>query len=236
MTTVPTATSKPKLQLISHSLCPYVQRAAIVLAEKKRPYERVDIDLAHKPDWFMAISPLGKTPVLLVDGQPIFESSVICEYLDETIEPALHPQNAVLRAQHRGWMEFASSVLNAIAGFYNAANDEALASKAADIQHKFVQLETVLVGQGLTQGGYFSGSNFSMVDAAFAPVFRYFDVFDTIADFGFFGGTPKVSAWRAELSQRASVKAAVRADYDQLLMAFLVARRSAISVKCASQR
>ena len=236
MTTVTTATSNPKLQLISHSLCPYVQRAAIVLAEKKGPYERIDIDLAHKPNWFMAISPLGKTPVLLVDGQPIFESSVICEYLDETIEPALHPQNAVLRAQHRGWMEFASSVLNAIAGFYNAANDEALASKAADIQHKFVQLQTVLGGQGLTRGSYFSGSNFSMVDAAFAPVFRYFDVFDTIADFGFFAGTPKVSAWRAELSQHASVKAAVRADYEQLLMAFLVARRSAISVKCASLR
>ena len=95
MTTVPTATSNPKLQLISHSLCPYVQRAAIVLAEKKQPFERINIDLAHKPDWFMAISPLGKTPVLLVDGQPIFESSVICEYLDDTIAPALHLQNAL---------------------------------------------------------------------------------------------------------------------------------------------
>ena len=72
-------TTTPKLQLISHSLCPYVQRAAIVLAEKQQPYERIDIDLANKPDWFIAISPLGKTPVLLVDGQPIFESAVICE-------------------------------------------------------------------------------------------------------------------------------------------------------------
>lgn len=224
-------TTSAKLQLISHSLCPYVQRAAIVLAEKEQPYERIDIDLAHKPDWFMAISPLGKTPVLLVDGQPIFESAVICEYLDDTLLPALHPPDALVRAQHRGWMEFGSSVLNAIAGFYNAANDDLLAAKALEIHHKFVQLEAVLAKEP-----YFAGSSFSMVDAVFGPVFRYFDVFDTMGEFGFFKGTPKVSAWRAALSERESVKAAVRADYDKLLTAFLDARRLAISVRIALKR
>jgi glutathione S-transferase len=228
--TISTA-SAPKLQLISHSLCPYVQRAAIVLAEKERPYERIEIDLANKPDWFMAISPLGKTPVLLVDGQPIFESAVICEYLDDTLLPALHPAHPLVRAQHRSWMEFGSSVLNAIAGFYNAATDEQLAAKALDIHHKFVQLEAVL-----TDGPYFAGRNFSMADAVFGPVFRYFDVFDKIGDFGFFDGAPKVKAWRATLAQRTSVKAAVRSDYDELLAAFLLARGSAISVRIASKR
>ena len=219
-------TTSAKLQLISHSLCPYVQRAAIVLAEKEQPYERIDIDLAHKPDWFVAISPLGKTPVLLVDGQPIFESAVICEYLEDTRLPDLHPQDALVRAQHRSWMEFGSSVLNAIAGFYNAANDDLLAAKALEIHHKFVQLEAVLAKEP-----YFAGRSFSMVDAVFGPVFRYFDVFDKIGEFGFFDGTPKVKAWRAALAQRASVKAAARADYDELLMVFLLARRSALSAR-----
>jgi glutathione S-transferase len=221
----------PKLQLVSHSLCPYVQRAAIVLAEKERPYERIDIDLANKPDWFMAISPLGKTPVLLVDGQPIFESAVICEYLDDTLQPTLHPQDALTRAQHRSWMEFGSNLLSAIAGFYNATTDELLADKALDIHHKFVQLETVLKNEP-----YFAGNGFSMVDAVYGPVFRYFDVFDKIGEFGFFEGTPKVNIWRAALDQRAAVKAAARADYDELLMAFLLARRSALSVRMALKR
>src|SRR5437660_1085994 len=57
------------LKLISHKLCPYVQRAVIALTEKGVGFERVDIDLANKPDWFLAISPLGKTPVLVVGGQ-----------------------------------------------------------------------------------------------------------------------------------------------------------------------
>jgi len=50
-----------KLTLISHLLCPYVQRAVISLTEKSASFERVYVDLANKPDWFQAISPLGKT-------------------------------------------------------------------------------------------------------------------------------------------------------------------------------
>ena len=77
-----------KLTLISHKLCPYVQRAVIALNEKGVPFERVDIDLANKPDWFLKLSPLGKVPVLIVRGDagevPLFESNVICEYIEET--------------------------------------------------------------------------------------------------------------------------------------------------------
>ncbi|TIL70649.1 MAG: glutathione S-transferase family protein, partial [Mesorhizobium sp.] len=55
-----------KLVLVSHHLCPYVQRAAISLAEKDVSFERLTIDLANKPAWFKAISPLGKVPLLRV--------------------------------------------------------------------------------------------------------------------------------------------------------------------------
>src|SRR4051812_13364367 len=81
----------PSLKLVSHKLCPYVQRAVIALMEKGVPFERVDIDLANKPDWFLAISPLGKTPVLQVGDTAVFESAVILEYLEETQPNALHP-------------------------------------------------------------------------------------------------------------------------------------------------
>jgi glutathione S-transferase len=49
------------LTLISHALCPYVQRASIALGEKAVAFERVYVDLANKPAWFEALSPLGKT-------------------------------------------------------------------------------------------------------------------------------------------------------------------------------
>src|SRR6185312_13952832 len=92
------------LKLISHKLCPYVQRAVIALTEKGVPFERIDIDLASKPDWFSKISPLGKVPVLVVTGDDgnqvvLFESNVICEYIEETQGgAALHPRDALDRA------------------------------------------------------------------------------------------------------------------------------------------
>ena len=77
------------LTLVSHPLCPFVQRAAIVLLEKGVPFERINVDLSAKPDWFLALSPTAKVPLLKVrriDGEDaiLFESMVICEYLEET--------------------------------------------------------------------------------------------------------------------------------------------------------
>src|SRR3569833_752523 len=98
----------PVLKLISHKLCPYVQRAVIALIEKGVEIERIDIDLADKPDWFLKISPLGKVPVLLVPSaegeEALFECNVICEYFEVTLPGArLHPDVALARAQHRAW-------------------------------------------------------------------------------------------------------------------------------------
>jgi glutathione S-transferase len=218
------------LVLVSHTLCPYVQRAAIVLAEKGVPFERRDIDLTNKPGWFLKVSPLGKTPVLLVGDEAIFESAVICEYLEETALPPLHPANPLQRAHHRSWMEFGSALLNLIAAFYNAADESALLARAAEIKARLKQIEAAL-----HEGPYFAGESFSIVDAVFGPVFRYFDVFDLIGEFGFWDGLPKVRHWRRALAMRPSVAQAVRPDYPELLVRFLVARRSALSRRVASR-
>jgi glutathione S-transferase len=212
------------LVLVSHALCPYVQRAAIVLHEKGVPFERRDVDLADKPAWFLEVSPLAKTPVLLDSGAAIFESAVICEYLDDTVAPRLHPADPLRRARHRGWMEFGSALLNAIASFYNAPDDAALLRAAADIRRRFGQVEQVLDAPP-----YFDGAGFCIVDAVFAPVFRYLDVFERIGDFGMLEGLPKAAAWRAALAQRPSVRAAASPHYPALLTAFLARRGSALS-------
>ncbi len=162
--------------------------------------------------------------MLLVDDEPIFESAVICEYLDDTTLPRLHPENALQRARHRAWMEFGSAVLNSIAGFYNATDDNSLQAKAAELRRRFEQIEVAL-----GDGPYFSGPKFSVVDAVFGPIFRYFDVFDGVADFGIFEATPRVNAWRAALATRPSVRDAVNPAYSQWLRQFLAERRSTLS-------
>src|SRR5436190_4483399 len=133
-----------KLTLVSHKLCPYVQRAVIALTEKGVPFERIDIDLANKPEWFRRVSPLGKTPVLLVGETAIFESAVILEYLEDTQAPALHPADALARAEHRAWIEFGSAILSDIAGFYAAPDEAAFSAKAVALRDKFARIEARL--------------------------------------------------------------------------------------------
>jgi glutathione S-transferase len=212
-----------RLRLISHKLCPYVQRAVIALTEKGVAFERIDIDLANKPDWFLAISPLGKTPVLQVGDTPIFESAVILEYLEETEPKSLHPADALRRAEHRGWIEFGSAVLNDIAGLYSAPDEAAFEAKVVQLEVRFARIE-----RRLAAAPWFDGDTFSLVDAVFGPVFRYFDVFDQ-GGFGILAGKPKVARWRASLAARPSVKSAASADYPALLRDFLKRRNSWIS-------
>lgn len=219
--------------LVSHPLCPYVQRAAIALTEKGLAFRRIDIDLAAKPEWFLRLSPLGKTPLLAVgpleEATVIFESAVILEYLEDTVTPALHPGDPLERARHRGWIEIASQALNGIAGLYSARDERAFAEKAVALRALFQRVEGAL-----GEGPWFAGAAFSLVDAAFGPVFRYFDVFDGLTDHGILEGLPRVGAWREELAARPSVRGAVGADYPARLRAFLAARPGPLGVKAAA--
>lgn len=112
---------------------------------------------------------------------------MICEYLEET-QPGvlLHPVDPLTRARHRGWIEFGSSILSDLWGFETAKDADAYEAKRKALIDKFGRVEAEL-----GEGPFFAGERFSLVDAVFAPIFRYFDVFDTITDTGVFTETPK---------------------------------------------
>jgi glutathione S-transferase len=209
----------PKLALISHDLCPYVQRAVIALSEKGVPFERIYVDLASKPDWFLAISPLGKVPLLKTGDAVIFESAVILEYLEETQPNPLHPVDPLERAQHRAMIEFGSAVLSDIWGLEIAPTRDAAVAKIEALRDKFARLE-----RSLGEGPWFAGERFGLVDAAFGPVFRYCDLFDRLLDHGIFAGKPKVAAWRAALAARRSIRDAVVSDYSARLERFVASQ------------
>jgi glutathione S-transferase len=168
--------------------------------------------------------------VAAADGEvALFESNVICEYIEETQGGArLHPQDPLRRAQHRAWMEFGSAILSDVWGLETTTDAPTFESKRQAIIAKFARVEAAL-----GSGPFFAGENFSLVDAVFAPIFRYFDVFDDLIDLAVFAQTPKLSKWRAELAKRPSVQAAVGSDYPELLRAFLL-RHDAHLLKLAA--
>ncbi len=209
-----------KSHLISHHLCPYVQRAVIVLAEKGIEHRRTYIDLSNKPGWFVRLSPLGKVPVFQTGDTVLFESQVIAEYLDEVTPGSLHPDDPLEKARHRSWIEFGSQTLNAIGAFYNAKDRVAFEAARKDLRAKFERIG------GELHGPYFSGERFHLVDGVWGTIFRYFNLFDQIHEFGFFDGLNAIQSWRYHIGERPSVASALPSGYEARLLQFLKERNS----------
>jgi glutathione S-transferase len=92
-----------EIELYSIAVCPFAQRTRLVLTLKGVPFRLTEIDITKpRPDWFLAINPLGQVPVIRHRGQVLNESSVINEYLEEVFPaPRLFPEDAFRRAQSR---------------------------------------------------------------------------------------------------------------------------------------
>jgi glutathione S-transferase len=206
----------PHLRLVSHKLCPFVQRARIVLAERDIPHEIRFVDMGAKPDWLLEISPAGEVPVLCVAGKPLFESGPIIEYLNDISGGSLHPDDPYERARNRAWIEFASAAQKTVGALRSAKDEDAFEMHVAALRRRFVSVE-----KELGEGPFFNGEQFALVDAAFAPTFRYLEVVDPDGTLGFFDGLDKVNRWREALADRPSVKAAVVEDYTERLIKFL---------------
>jgi len=200
----------PHLKLISFTLCPYVQRAMIVLNEKNISFDIEYIDLSAPPAWFYDISPLEKVPVLLVNDVPLFESMVICDYLDEITAGSLYPADAFNKAINRSWIEFGNDILTTTFEFYTTEDEKRFKHLQSILVDRFEVLE-----EEISDGSYFNGEDFSMIDAVYAPVFRYHYRIVQYKDFGFFEDAPKIKAWGDKLLQRASVIKSVPETYEQ---------------------
>jgi len=213
----------PELHLISHHLCPYVQRAVIVLTEKDIPHQRSYIDLANKPDWFSQLSPLGRVPILKTGEAIVFESQVIAEYLDEITEGSLHPDDPLRKARHRSWIEFGSETLKAIGDLYSAKDASTFEEWRTALRGKFERIDKEI------RGPFFEGHEFHMIDGVWGTMFRYLDVFDQIEDFDLLTSLETTQEWRKSISARPSVVAAPPEGYPARLMLFLQKKNTHIS-------
>ena len=157
-----------KYMLVSFETCPWVQRSAIVLREKNAGFELRHIDPDNRPDWFLAISPHKKVPVLRIDDSiSLFESNAINEYLDESIEPRLHPEDPIGRAVNRAWTDYVPTFAGAVTATAYAETEAEYNKAIEGIPVPFERLERALEKQG--GGPFFNGAKYSLVDAAYAP-------------------------------------------------------------------
>jgi glutathione S-transferase len=214
-----------QFKLCSFKTCPWVQRAAIVLRVKNVAYDITYIDRNKRPDWFLAVSPHSKVPVLLVnDKEALFESNAIAEYLDETAAPRLHPEDPLARARNRAWTDYVSTFASAISNTAYSDSEEEFAARSAKITEPFSKLNDALGKRG-NAGPFFNGPKFSLVDAAYAPFLQRYTFMDRIKPLGILEKFPHLTAWRDALLASPAVKASTVPNIEAVWQEGLITRK-----------
>ncbi|KAL1130838.1 hypothetical protein AAG570_012079 [Ranatra chinensis] len=102
-----------KIRLYSMRFCPYAQRVHLVLFAKNIPHDIVNINLKNKPEWYLEKFPLGKVPAVIVEGEYLYESLIISDFLDEKYpKRPLYPKDPVKKAKDRLLIESFSKVIS----------------------------------------------------------------------------------------------------------------------------
>ncbi len=170
----------------------------ILLRAKDVDFEVTYIDLSDKPDWFLEISPHGKVPVLSVDGQPLFESNAIAEYLEDVVPPAKHPSDPIKRARNRAWTDFVPDFSKGINIYYTKSREE-MEAKLADAPKFLQKLEDAIANERDNDGPFFNGPDLCLVDAAYAPFLQRLLMVEQFSQTNMLRDFPLVKAWAEAL-------------------------------------
>jgi glutathione S-transferase len=215
-------------RLISLDICPFVQRAAIMLQAKGVDYDIEYVDLRDRPQWFVKLSPLGKVPLLEVEqGTVLFESQVIAEYLDETNAPSMHPSDPLEKAKDRALIELVS---NALGWTWVASTTEKEAESRALIEKVKGALERIVAARH-DDGPFFHGEKLSIVDAAAGPLLQRLKWADEVGGYGLFDALPAAQTWYAALQGNGAIQKSTVPDIKERVRAsfggWLASRRDA---------
>jgi glutathione S-transferase len=209
-----------KYMLVSFKGCPWVQRVAIVLREKKVDFEFRHIEADNRPDWFREISPHNKVPVLRLDDRvSLFESGAICEYLDEVATPRLHPEDPIARAVNRAWIEYLPTFVDVTSGHAYVSTEAEFDVAAAKVATAFEKLEAALERQHAAaeaSGPFFNGARYALVDAAYAPFLQRHLFLERIKRIGQIDKFPRLKSWAVALAERPTTHSFPAPEYEAM--------------------
>ena len=182
------------MKLYSSRGCPYAHRTRIVLAEKKIPYELIEVDLKNKPKDLLEVNPYAKVPALIDGDGIIYESAIVNEYLDEKYPATrLMPGDHLLRARIRIWIDFINSRLHPAAHDFTHDKEP---EKAKERMHKHLQT----LDQEMADRQYFAG-DYSLADITFIPFYTRRKRYGATID----DNLPNLKRWGEDLIARPAV-------------------------------
>ncbi len=166
------------LKLYAGWFCPFVQRVWVILEEKKIPYQYIEVNPYHKPASLLSLNPRGLVPTLQYDNKPLYESNVICEFLEDAYPeygPKLLPTDAFEKARVRIWIDFVTSrIIPAFHRFLQyqppqgASKDDAKAG-LEKVRQEFLGKIKEFAAEIDSSGPFFLGAEPSLIDFCLAP-------------------------------------------------------------------
>ena len=178
----------------------------MVLHEKGVGFETHEVDLENKSEEFLSVSPTGKVPVVIVDGDALYESNVVNQFLDEAFEePKLLPEDPKARAYARIWMaqadsDFYPQVFIASMGRERGFPEERISEAKEKLPTTLRRLD-----EGLKDRDFLA-RDFSLADIAHAGNFARLRELDEAGDLSL-ADYPNVVAWMERVESRESYSA-----------------------------
>uniref|UniRef100_A0A1B6MTK7 Glutathione transferase n=1 Tax=Graphocephala atropunctata TaxID=36148 RepID=A0A1B6MTK7_9HEMI len=165
--------SAGKMRLYGMRFCPYDQRVHLVMIAKNIPHDNVWINLKTKPDWYLKKIPSTKVPGLLIDGQALYESLIIADYLDEKFpDRPLHSNDPLKKAKDRILIENFGKVTSPFYKVMTGVN--ATVEEFEDVVKELVAFDNELASRGTP---FFGGDKPGMVDYVIWPWFERIQMF-----------------------------------------------------------
>lgn len=198
----------------------------IILRAKQIEFDVTYINLRDKPDWFLEISPHGKVPVLVVEDRPLFESSAIAEFLDETVAPRLHPADPIKRARNRAWTDFVPEFNRAVTKFTYGGSRKNIDEGLELVPARFGRLEEALEKEREGEGPYFNDNQICLVDAAYAPILMRFSLAEKFLQTGIMNNYPRLKAWSEALHENPHISQSLSPKFNEEFKANLKRRKT----------
>ena len=219
-----------KLEIVGYDFCPFLQPCIISLLEKQVTFTVTYIEPNKKPEWVQECSPQGATPFLLADGKALFESAIMNDFIDEVTPGSLYPQDAFLKAQNRLWINHSYDLLDHIYEIKTA-----LDPVSVEVEKEKLCTKLGALGGILGDRPFFNGDQFSLIDGAYAPVFRSITLLDQHFETGILADLPVVKQWAANVLSRPSVQGSILDTYEETSLAKIAQSGSAIARRWANQ-
>ncbi|KAK6916986.1 Glutathione S-transferase, N-terminal [Dillenia turbinata] len=194
--------------LLDFSPSPFGMRVKIALALKDIKYEYRHEDIFNKSPLLEKVNPVHKKiPVLIHNGGPICESSLILEYIDEVWKdktPNFLPHDPYQRAHARFWVDFIDRKLH-VPGYkiWTTKGDEQEEGK-----RQFIESLKVLEAE-LGEKTYFGDAELGLLDIALLPFYCWFYSYEAFGKFCIEAECPKLVAWGKRCMERECVSKAV---------------------------